>query len=192
MSTATGTNTIYFKGMALYLRLRERFSNPRETLIQAGIGRGQRVLDYGCGVGSYTLPAARLVGDTGKVYALDIHPLAIQAVKRRAGKENLANVETIHSGRDTGLPDESLDAVLLYDVFHMVPDQQALLRELYRILKSGGRLSVIPDHMDEDTLLRAVQAGDRFSLQARHDKAYAFQKGNAFQEGANGRPEPGA
>jgi ubiquinone/menaquinone biosynthesis C-methylase UbiE len=166
-----------FRGLSLFLKVREKFGNPREQLAEAGITPGQRVLDYGCGIGSYAIPAAQIVGDGGVVYALDIHPLAIEAVERRARKENLENVKTIHSGRDTGLPDESVDAILLYDVLHAVPDKGALLRELHRVLKPGGVLSVVPDHMEDDLFLRTMQDGSLFALQARYGEAYQFEKG---------------
>lgn len=176
MSGSNGMSNMSFRGMSLWLKAREWFGNPRQRLEEAGLERGQAVLDYGCGIGSYAIPAAQIVGDGGVVYALDIHPLAVETVARRADKAGLANVETIRSNRDTGLPDESLDAVLLYDVLHSVPDKGALLRELYRVLKPGGSLSVVPDHMEEDVFLETVQGGNLFSLQARNGKVYQFDK----------------
>jgi ubiquinone/menaquinone biosynthesis C-methylase UbiE len=172
--------------MSLFLQLRERFGDLQEQLVNAGLNRGQVVLDYGCGIGSYTIPAAQIVGSDGTVYALDIHPLAIEAVQRRIRKENLTNVRTIHSDRETGLPDESVDAVLLYDVLHNVPDKGALLRELHRVLKPDGILSVIPDHMEESVFLETVQDGNLFSLQARHGESFEFARS------ANGKGRPAA
>ena len=75
-----------FRGMALWLRAREIFGDMQQRLIDAGLQGGQVVLDYGCGIGSYSIPAARIVGDGGTVYALDMHPLAIETVERRARK----------------------------------------------------------------------------------------------------------
>ena len=170
--------------MSLFLKAREWLGDPSQRLVEAGLDPGQAVLDFGCGIGSYAIPAAQIVGDGGIVYALDIHPLAVEKVERRARKENLANVETIQSDRDTGLPDESVDAILLYDVLHSVPAKGDLLRELHRILKHDGFLSVVPDHMEEDVFLETVQDGNLFSLQARHDKVYQFVKCS------NGRQEP--
>lgn len=64
------------------------------------------------------LDTARLVGGSGMVYALDVHPLAIQMVRNLASKMKLMNVRTIQSDCRTDLPDKSLDVVLLYDAFH--------------------------------------------------------------------------
>ena len=176
MSKPSWISNLGFRGLAFLLRLRERSGSPRKQIEALGLRRGQVVLDYGCGIGSYTLPAARMVGEVGTVHALDIHPLAVETVRKRSVQENLPNVQTILSGLETGLADESVDVVLLYDVFHQVDDRGALLRELHRILKAGGLLSVIPDHMGEAELLEAVPAGQLFSLQPRHTQSFEFGK----------------
>ena len=73
----------------------------RKPLKKAGIKEGQTVLDFGCGPGHYAIAAAKMVGAKGKVYALDIHPLAVQSVEKKAKKEGLTNITTIVSDRDT-------------------------------------------------------------------------------------------
>jgi ubiquinone/menaquinone biosynthesis C-methylase UbiE len=157
-----------FRGMAFALRLMEPFKRSRERLTGAGLEKGQVVLEYGCGIGSYTIPAAQIVGEEGTVYALDIHPLAITTVKKRSAKENLTNIKTILSGRETGLPDECVDVVLLYDTFHLVRDQQALLEELHRILKPGGFLSADHMHTDRKVFLETMGSRNLFSCQSQN------------------------
>lgn len=157
---------IVFRGMAFALWLMEPFKRSRERLTGAGLEKGQVVLEYGCGIGSYTIPAAQIVGDEGTVYALDIHPLAIATVKKRSAKENLTNIKTILSDRETGLPDESMDIVLLYDTFHLVRDQQALLKELHRVLKPDGFLSADYMHTDKEAFLETICGENRFSFQS--------------------------
>ena len=176
MSDNGNTSNLSFRSLALWLRLRERFQDPAEALRKAGLENGQVVLDFGCGVGSYTLPAARIVGEQGLIYALDVHPLAIEDVERRARKAGLANLRTIVSGRDTGLPDGSVDVVLLYDVLHAVADKPALLSELQRILKPEGSLSVKPDHMARSELLDLMRATGGFRLDAEHGEFFQFRK----------------
>jgi ubiquinone/menaquinone biosynthesis C-methylase UbiE len=144
-------------------------------LTGAGLEKGQVVLEYGCGIGSYTIPAAQIVGDKGTVYALDIHPLSIKTVKNRSAKENLTNIKTILSDRDTGLPDECVDVVLLYDTFHLVRDQQALLEELHRVLKPAGFLSADHMHTDKEDFLETMQAGNRFSFQSQGGKSFPLK-----------------
>jgi ubiquinone/menaquinone biosynthesis C-methylase UbiE len=165
-----------FRLMAITLRLREWFMDADKDLMEVGLRRGQTVLDYGCGVGSYALPAARLVGQEGTVYALDIHPLAIEAVQRRARKQGLANIHTIRSGLDTGLADGSVDIVLLYDVVHAVNNKLALLRELYRVLRPGGTLSLKPDHVEADRLVELVTASGLGLSRSHAGKVWDFER----------------
>ncbi len=128
-------STIWFRLMALEFKIRD-YRNPRENILkEVDIKQGFHVLDFGCGPGGYVLPASKLVGETGKVYALDVTPLAIKMVKGLVKKNGLKNVETILSDCATGLPNESLDVVMLYDVFHGLEDKQAVLKELHRVLK---------------------------------------------------------
>jgi len=164
-----------FRGMAFALRLMEPFKRSRERLTGAGLEKGQVVLEYGCGIGSYTIPAAQIVGDKGTVYALDIHPLAISTVKKRGAKENLTNIKTILSDQETGLPDECVDVVLLYDTFHLVRDQQALLEELHRVLKPAGFLSADHMHTDREVFLETMGSRNLFSCQSQNGESFPLK-----------------
>jgi ubiquinone/menaquinone biosynthesis C-methylase UbiE len=83
----TPLSTFDFKRMALMLPLRDLFSGPWETLAEVNIPPGFQVLDYGCGTGSFTFEAAQRVGPEGKVYAQNIHPLALEKVQKGALKK---------------------------------------------------------------------------------------------------------
>ncbi|GAJ20140.1 unnamed protein product, partial [marine sediment metagenome] len=111
-------STSYFRIMVLAFKLRDWLSPRENVLKEADIKSGFRVLDYGCGTGSYILHTAELVGKSGMIYALDIHPSATQRATQIASDNNLANVKAIQSGCKTGLPDNSIDVTLLYDTFH--------------------------------------------------------------------------
>jgi ubiquinone/menaquinone biosynthesis C-methylase UbiE len=161
--------------MAFALKLMEPFKRSRERLAGAGLEKGQVVLEYGCGIGSYTIPAAQIVGDEGTVYALDIHPLALATVRKRVAKEKLTNIKTILSDRDTGLPDEGVDVVLLYDTFHLVRDKQALLEELHRVLKPGGFLSADHMHTARDDFLETMQTGNLFTFQSQGGESFTLK-----------------
>jgi len=69
----------HFKLMSFGYKFRDFFLPRMNVLKEAGIKPGFHVLDYGCGPGGYIIAAAELVGKSGKIYALDIHPLAIQS-----------------------------------------------------------------------------------------------------------------
>ena len=134
--------------------------NAFEVLQKVGISRGQTVLDYGCGPGAFTIPCARIVGEKGKVYALEVRPEALKRVKEQAEGEGLGNVETILADSSmlaTGLPDESMDVILVYDVMHAISEKMALLEELHRVLKKDGFLSIFPMHIGTDRMLEIMK-----------------------------------
>jgi ubiquinone/menaquinone biosynthesis C-methylase UbiE len=168
---------ITFRLMAFFLALHRRFVDIRKPMERAGIKEGQTILDFGCGPGFYTIAAAKMVGAKGKVYALDIHPLAMRSVEKKAKKEGLTNITTILSDRDTGLPDQSIDVALAYDMIHMVKDKQALARELHRILKPNGLLSVIVGHIQVENVLKILEQDGLFSLRDRHGRLINLNKG---------------
>ena len=143
-------------------------------LAEVDIRPGFQVLDYGCGPGAFVPDVAQHVGSSGRVYALDIHPLAIERVKALAQRQQLANVETICSSCQTGLPDDSVDLVLLYDIYHMLSEPDAVLAELHRVLKPGGMLSFSDPHMQEADILAGIARGGLFRLARADAKTYSF------------------
>jgi ubiquinone/menaquinone biosynthesis C-methylase UbiE len=167
---------LHFKIMACCYTFRDFFSPRTHILDEAGIKPGFHVLDYGYGPGSYLPPLAELVGESGRIYALDIHPLAIKMVQGIISKRHLLNVETIQSDCDTGLPDNSIDAVLMYDVFHDLSDSNGVLEELHRVLKEGAILSFSDHHMKEGDVLPAITATNLFALSMKGEKTYTFSK----------------
>jgi ubiquinone/menaquinone biosynthesis C-methylase UbiE len=102
---------------------------------------GQRILEIGPGTGHFTLPVARAVGPDGRVDALDLQQEMLDELGRRATREGVANVVP-RQGDARSLPyeDASFDAVFLVTVLGEIPDQDAALREIGRVLKPGGRL----------------------------------------------------
>jgi ubiquinone/menaquinone biosynthesis C-methylase UbiE len=117
---------------------------PLETLQAAGLAPGQTVVDLGCGPGYFTLPAAELVGEHGKVYGVDVQPEMVDACRRRAAEAGATRVEVVRSDETRiPLPDAIADRVLLAFVLHEADDQHALLREVRRLLKPGGEVACI-------------------------------------------------
>ena len=143
--------------LSLGYLIRDAFLRPRHILEEAGIKPGFHVLDYGCGPGSFTLAADEIVTESGTVYAVDIHPLAIQRVQAKAAKKGLTNVKTILSHCKTGLKDKTIDVVLLYDIFHMLQDPDGVLQELHRVLKGDSILSFNDHHLKEDKIVGGVE-----------------------------------
>ncbi len=126
-------------------------------LQEIGIKTAQSVLDFGCGSGTYTIPAGKIVGKQGKVYALDKDNIALDNLMKKAELAGLTNIkEMATSGElEIELPDESVDVSLIFDVFHryyfsQIEDRKRLLDEIYRITKMDGFLSVWPKHMESE------------------------------------------
>lgn len=109
------------------------------------------VADFGCGYGTFTIPAAKIIA--GKIYAFDMEPEMIKAVKEKAKISNLDNVEAIlrdFISEGSGLKDASVDYVFLFNVLHLEKPER-LLREAHRILKLGGKVGIIHWNYDAKT-----------------------------------------
>jgi ubiquinone/menaquinone biosynthesis C-methylase UbiE len=128
-----------------------------KILEKAGVKRGKTVLDFGCGSGTYTIPAAKIVSEKGIVYALDKDKKVLDELMQKAESAGLGNIKRIDAPSELKIPlaDESVDIVLLYDVFHsyyfsQVTDRRKLLEEVYRVSKSEAIISVWPKHMESE------------------------------------------
>ena len=180
MSTRKGglrpQSTLDFRLMSLTYRFRDFIRSRMSILSEVGIKQDFHVLDYGCGPGSYIVPLAELVGNAGKVYALDINPIAIQSVQKIAAKRQLVNVHTILSDCETGLPPDSLDAVLLHDNLHDLSNSSEVLAELHRVLRPEGVLSVSDHHFGQDEIVSRITEEGLYKLSTRGRATHNFSK----------------
>jgi len=134
-----------------------------------GITSGKTVADVGAGSGWFTVRAAKRVGDTGIVYAVDINPDAIHYIESRIRKEHLHNVKPILGKPDDPLLPSKVDAVLLLKTYHEVARPITLLRNLRPSLAEGARVGVIDRNGNgenhgvarEVVILEANEAGYR-------------------------------
>ncbi len=165
-----------FRFMALGYKLRDYFKPREDVLREVDIVPGSKILDFGCGPGSYTVIAAERTGTTGKVYALDIHPVALQMVRSSASKRGLKNIETIQSDCATGLQNSSIDLVLMYDIFHGLSEPNAVLEEIHRVLKPGGTLSFSDHHMKKDEIIARITKTGLFRMSERGKNTISFSK----------------
>lgn len=130
----------------------EQFFIPEKVLETLGLdGCVWDVAEFGCGYGTFTIPAARLI--QGKIYAIDMEPKMIALTQNKAQENGLTNVKTIT--RDfiadgTGLKDASVDYVMLFNILH-VENPVNLLKEARRILTTKGKLGIIHWNYDAST-----------------------------------------
>jgi len=132
----------------------EEWLNSKGEIIlrEFGIKSGQKILDFGCGTGVYSLIASRIVGNTGKIYALDNDEDPLEELSNKIKTQNIKNIEIIKTSKKISIPlkSNSLDLALMYDVYHLLDknDRIKLLDEMYRVLKSNyGILSYFATHI---------------------------------------------
>ena len=129
---------------------RAQEEQPEKALDALEIKPGSVVGDVGAGVGYFTEKLARRVGPNGKVYANDIQPEMLVQLRKNMAKLGIGNVQTVVGAEDDPhLPANTLDLILLVDVYHEFSKPQAMLRHMRESLKPGGRL-VLLEYRKED------------------------------------------
>lgn len=117
---------------------------PEETLVKAGIKPGDVVLDIGCGMGYFAVPASRMVGPRGMVYALDISGVMLAELRSKIASTGVFNIHTVQSSHGKlNIPEAGYTLALLVNVLHEVEDKKTFLTQVAAALKPGTKLSVI-------------------------------------------------
>jgi len=121
-----------------------------EFLKAVGVEEGQIVLDFGCGEGHYAIPAAKVVGEKGRIYGVDKDKQALNQLVQLIRKNNIKNIEVIKEESRISLESDSVDFILCYDVVHYIKRRKSIYHEFHRILKSKGTFSLYPKHHQND------------------------------------------
>jgi ubiquinone/menaquinone biosynthesis C-methylase UbiE len=123
------------------------FSDPRSNVLQMGLREGMKVGDFGAGSGHFSLAAAGVVGQEGKVYAIDVQEDVLAHLHDSMQRAGYRNVETIWGDIEkvggTKLRDQSLDAVILSNILFQIGSKGDVVKEIKRVLKSDGKLLVV-------------------------------------------------
>lgn len=123
-----------------------KFLKPENIIAYCDIKAGSKVTDFGCGSGFYALAMAKQVGNTGRVACVDVQDAKLAATKSITLQHNLNNVEVYRADLEkpfAGMGHGTEDLVLVASIIHEVKDRQALLKNAYGLLKTGGRLIVV-------------------------------------------------
>lgn len=136
--------------------------DPYKLLAKGKIQQGFRVADLGCGTsGHFVFPAARLVGEQGMVYAVDILKSVLQSIESRARMESLVNITTVWSDLEkvgaAKIKSNSLDLALLVNTLFQIKDKPAAMKEAARLLKTGGCLVIAEWKMGNTPLGPSVE-----------------------------------
>lgn len=154
------------------------FTNPEENIKALGIYEGMIIADLGAGTGAYTIPLAKRVGETGRVYAVEVQKDFLTNIKNAAEERGLKNIELlwgdIERPNGTKIKDGAVDAVVISNVLFLAEDKAGLLREARRILKQGGKLLLI-DWSDSFNNL-----GPTTAMVVRKDEAQALCESEGF------------
>jgi ubiquinone/menaquinone biosynthesis C-methylase UbiE len=128
------------------------------TLSLAGVKPGESVLEVGCATGTLTLAAKRQVGESGRVFGIDVIPGMIEASQRKAAQANVDAAFQLGSIDDIPFPADQFDSVMCsFMIFHMSEAVRCRgIAEIYRVLKPGGRLIVLDFAMPTNPLPRAI------------------------------------
>lgn len=157
------------------------FINPEKVLKQLGIKKDMNIADFGCGHGYFTLPAAKMVGSEGKVYAVDVLAEALESVRSRAQLENVLNIETRRGNLEvlggSKIPPESVDLVLLHNVLFQSQKKSEIIKEVKRALKPGGVFEVT-DWLPEKA---AIGPQEGWRLPAQEVQRLAEEQSFVFQ-----------
>jgi ubiquinone/menaquinone biosynthesis C-methylase UbiE len=159
--------------------LRRRIQPPDEMARRHGIEAGMTVLEVGPGNGTYTLAAARRVGNDGSVVAVDIEPRMIERVQRRLEAEGVTNVEArVADVYDLPFDDATFDAIYMIAVIGEIPQPARALQEFRRVLAPSGTLAFSellpdPDYPRASTLVKVGTAAG-FRLQRKVGKAFHY------------------
>lgn len=123
--------------------LRRLIHNP-DKILRDWIAPGQTVIDVGCGMGYFSLPMARLVGNSGRVIAVDLQAQMLDRLQRRAERAGLkSRIQPHRCQSDTLALSEPADFVLTFWMVHEVPNQAAFLREVRNLLKPNAHYLLV-------------------------------------------------
>lgn len=169
------------------LPLRRLVHDPQK-IVGPYVQPGMTVLEVGCGPGYFSIPMAAMVGDQGKVVAVDLQPQMLEMLRRRAEKAGvISRIELHPCEKDRLGVDCQADFALVFAMLHEVPDQARLLTEIHHSLKPGGKvlLAEPPFHVPAKTFAGEVAVAESVGLRVvdrphvRWSHAVLLEKGDA-------------
>ena len=159
------------------------FIQPEQAVEYLELAPGMRVADFGAGAGHWAIALARRVGSSGKVFAIDILPTALEATRSRAKLENLFNIETIWGDLEvplaSKLKENLLHMVLLSNILAQAEDKIAVVTEAHRILMPSGKAVLVewdPSAGGVATVPRSSQIMRQDAERLMEEVGFSFEK----------------
>lgn len=154
----------------------EQFFDSNKVLTILGLdNQVGDVAEFGCGYGTFTIPAAKII--KGTIFGMDIEPEMVRITNEEAKTQSLSNVKAVQRdfiANGSGLPDESIDYVMLFNILHL-EDPSVLLNEAHRILKNSGKLGII--HWNYDP---ATPRGPSMAIRPKPDDCLSWAERAGF------------
>lgn len=166
-----------FRMMKLSFDVKNFFSDSSKCVLNFEMKEGQKVVDYGCGTGIMVPRTSELIGEKGTLFAVDIHPLAIECIENIIKKQNLKNIKPIKIDIDTDIStkieEKSIDRIMALDMFHHVANKIEFLQRISKILKDDGFLFLDNGHQKRSIVLKAIDESNCFIIKNdRNDSKY--------------------
>jgi 2-polyprenyl-3-methyl-5-hydroxy-6-metoxy-1,4-benzoquinol methylase len=171
-----GNNRIcpWWLGYTFLIPLRKYQHDPYKIL-GSHIKQGMTVMDYGCAMGYFSIPLAKMTGSTGKVYCVDIQEKMLVKLKKRAVRHGVSPIiKTLQVGKNYNPVElkDKLDFVLLFMVAHEVPDQATLFNDLFAMLKPGGKILFFEPqgHVKPEAFEKSIQLAKATGFKVPEEK----------------------
>ncbi|MFC1720811.1 methyltransferase domain-containing protein [Patescibacteria group bacterium] len=161
------------------------FTDPEQNINHLHLREGYQVADLGAGIGAYSFAAARKIGKSGKVYAVEVQKDLVSKIRNGALGAKLENVEVLWGDVEekggSKIADNVVDAVIISNILFQTEDKDGLLAETNRILKSGGKILVVewsesfsglgpqPEHVVQKAKAKHLFGGAGFALEEEFD-----------------------
>lgn len=164
---------------ALMTRQAGSIASPRLALKHAGVRQGMSIADLGCGSGFFSIPAAKMVGDLGKVYSVDVLKSALNHVRSRAKLEGVRNIKTIWADLEkvgsTKIKPGTIDVVFISSTIYQVEHKGNFLEEIKRVLSPKGKLVVF------EWETSSIPIGPGAKHRVSEDEVIELCKGHGFK-----------
>ena len=166
-------------------------NDPKKILEKVGVKTNDIIVDFGCGSGFYTIEAAKIAGNDGKVFAVDINRDILDHLKQKSIESGLRNIYGIKADLEkedsTGLDENLVDVALMMNLLYLVKNKEILLKEAYKILKSNGKLVIMEwsekgnlNMLEKEELVKGKEIKE-LAIRIGFKKIMAFEAGIAHE-----------
>lgn len=162
--------------MRTVLKLRRNPVKIRNILELAGVKEGMKILDYGCGIGSYAIEAAKIAGESGIVIAADRDDKMLQEVDRKTGKYGLSNIHVLQGTSPKDIKDKSFHFIFFIDALQFFKDQVGIINRLLEKLSPQGKLLIKFEHFRNDQIASLLDGCSCSGSKAIYKKYWLLTK----------------